>query len=819
MNHLMQDLRYTLRVIFRSPGFSLIVILTLALGIGANTAIFSIVNAVLLTPLPFSDPDRLLVIYEKTPNTPQGSVSYPNFQDWQRGSKSFSSLAAFRKDNLVLTGEDRPERLHAGMISAGLLATLGIQPILGREFTAEEDQLGAGGAVLISEGLWRKKYGTDPNILGRVLQLNGAAYAVVGVVPQALQTLKINFFTPGDVYIPVGQWRDPSFRDRKVTTGLFVVGRLKRGIDPDFAYAEMSGVAVNLARAYPDADRNVGITLIPLKKLVVAGLEPMLLVLLGAVGFVLLISCTNVANLLLARANGRMREFATRTALGANQKRVMIQLFTESVLLALIGGVMGLFLAAIGTRAALTLVPTEIPRMESIGVNANVMIFTLIISVSAGIFFGSAPIFRILRLNLSETLKEGGRGASSVRQYAQRVFVVLEVALALVLLVGAGLMIRSVAKLWSIHPGFSSQNILVFEITPPPSVAADAQKIRVLFRQLTEKLESINGVESASMILDPLPLTGVADVVPFNVEGRPIPENTKDKTPAIWYFVGPDYFRTMGVVLKRGRLFGINDDEKAPQVVVIDEVFARSIFPNEDPIGKRITIGYTGTSEIIGIVGHVNHWSLGGDDPPRFVQRQMYFPYPQLADKYLPLGISGGATVVLHTRSEPLTFFKAAQEQATQLDGGQVLFEVRTMEQIVSIWLATRRFAMALLGVFAILALVLSAIGIYGVISYMIGQRRREIGIRMALGAQPVDILRLVLEHGGRLTLMGIFLGGLGSLLLARLMQSLIYGISTADPITFAIVVFLLAFVALMACYIPARRASATDPLIVLRSE
>ena len=816
--NLIRDFRFSLRTLTKAPAFSLIVILTMALGIGANTAVFSIVNGVLLTPLPFSEPDRLYVIYEKTANSRQASVSYPNFLDWQRSNKSFSGLAAFRKDNFILTGEGQPERVRAAMISAGLLSTLGINPILGREFSVDEDQVGAGGAVLLSESFWRQRYGSSPQVLGRVLQLNGASYTVVGVVPQSLQTLKITFFTPGDVYVPVGQWRDPSFRDRKVTTGLYVVGRVRPGLPGEAAAAEMTQIASNLAATYPDANRGISVNMVSLKQLVVSSVQSMLLVLLFAVSFVLLVACTNVASLLLARSTGRMREFATKTALGASPKRLMSQLLMESIVISLLGSAVGLVLAGFATRAALVLVPLEIPRADAIGIDGRVLLFTLGISVLAGVLFGLAPVFKIWRINLSATLKEGSISSTGRQHHIQRTFVVAEVALALILLVGAGLMIRSLVKLWQVKPGFDANNVLVFEITPSSEIAADAQKIRVVFRQLTERIETVSGVESASMILDPLPLSGVADSVPFDVEGRQAMTKDKDKTFAIWYFVSPDYFRTMGITLKQGRIFTIKDDEKAPQVAIIDESFAASMFPNENPIGKRITIGYTGTSEIIGVVGHVNHWNLGGD-PAASVNRQMYFPYPQLADKYLPLGVSGGATVVVRTRSAPLSMLRSIQEQTFQVDGGEALFDVRTMDQIVQSWLGTRRFAMVLLLVFAGLALALSAIGIYGVISYIIEQRTHEIGIRMALGAKQKDIYQLILGYGGRLTLIGILLGSVGAVLLARLMASLLYGVSTADPFTFATVVVVVALVAFIACFIPARRATGTDPLVVLRYE
>jgi len=813
-----RDLIYAARTLKRNLGFTTIVVATLALGIGANTAIFSIVNGVLLSPLPFSAPSRLYVLYEKTSTSQRGSVSYLNFLDWRRSSHTFSSMGAFRKDNLVLTSMGRPERLHAAMISAGLLSTLGVNPVIGREFHADEDQLGAGGVALISESFWRNKFAADPKVLGQTLRLSGTAYEVIGVVPQAVQTLRINFFTPGDVYVPVGQWRDPSFRDRKVTTGLFVLGRVVSGASESSAQAEMTQIAANLAAAYPDANRNVSINVTPLHKLTTAGLEPMLSVLLLSVAFVLLISCANVANLLLARSTGRLREFATRTALGASQMRIARQLLSESVLLGLLGGTGGLLLAAAGTRTALNLAPSEIPRVDSIGLNGPVLLFTLAISVTGGILFGLAPVVKIRRLNVSETLKAGGRGSSASRHRAQGIFAVAEIALSLALLAGAGLMVRSSVKLWRVHPGFDSHNVLAFDVTPSPGVAADAAKIRILFRHITERLETVPGVESASMILDPLPLTGVADAVPFDVAGRPAPANAKDKASAIWYFVSPDYFRTMGIPLKRGRLLQTADDLNAPHVVLIDEAFVNSVFPNEDPIGKRILISYTGAAEVIGVVAHVNHWNLGGD-PAESVQRQMYFPYTQLPDKYLPLGIEGGATVVLRTQSGPLGFLTSMQDQVSQLDDGLAMFDVRTMDEIIENWLATRHFGMALLCVFAALALSLSAIGIYGVISHMVGQRTQEIGIRVTLGAGPADILRLILGHGGRLTLLGIGLGAAATVALSRLMAGLLYGISATDPETLLAAATVLTLVSMAACYIPARRALRVDPWESVRSE
>ena len=816
-DNLQKDLRFAARALRNNLGFTSIVVATLALGIGANTTIFSIVNGILLKPLPFSDPARLSVLFEKTPSSQRGTVSYPNFQDWQRTNHSFSSLAAFRKDNFVMTGESHPERLRAAMISSDLLSTLGIKPVIGREFLPEEDALGAGRVALVSEAFWRKRFGAAPDILGRTLQLNGASYTVIGVMPHSVETLRFPFFTPGEVYVPLGQWSDPSFRDRKVTTGMYAVGRLAPHVPESSAAAEMAQIAANLEAAYPEANRHIGMNMVPLHEFVVGGLEPMLLVLLFTVSFVLLISCVNVANLLLARSTGRIREFATRTALGGSQRRIAAQLLTESVFLSLLGGMIGLILAAAGTRAALAWVPAEIPRADSIGMDSHVMLFTFAVSVSTGILFGVAPIAKIWRLNLSETLKEGGRGSSGTRHKAQHAFVVVEVALALILLVGAGLMSRSLEKLWRVHPGFDPHNVLAFDITPSPVIAADAQKIRILFRHLTERLETVPGVDSASLLLDPLPLTGVADSVPFDVEGHAIQTNEKEKISAIWYFVSADYFRTMGIPLKRGRLFQVSDNENAPRVALIDEAFAASMFPNQDPIGRRITIKYTGTSEIVGVVAHVNHWNLGGD-PPASVQLQMYFPFAQLPDKYLPLGIEGGATVLLHTHSDPLSFRGAVQDQASQLDQGLAMFDVRTLEEVIGAWLSTRRFAMTLLSVFAALALALSTIGVYGVISYMVGQRTHEIGIRMTLGAEPSDILRLIVGQGGRLALLGIGLGAIAAHFLARLMVGMLYGVNATDSPTLVAATSLLVLVALAASYIPARRAMRVNPASSLRS-
>ncbi|MBV9437330.1 MAG: ABC transporter permease, partial [Acidobacteria bacterium] len=481
VQQLRQHLRYARRTAWRNPGFTAVVVFTLALGIGADAAIFLVVNGVLLKPLPFREPQSLCLLYDRTSSAQRASVSYPNFLDWQRTTQAFASLAAFRRDNMILSGGRRPERLRTAMVSAGFLATLGVEPILGREFQASEDTLGGANVALVSESFWRTRYSARNTVLGSALDLNGSAYEVVGVVPDAVRTLKTALFTPSDIFVPLGQWRDPSFRDRKVTTGLSVIGRLAPGASENSAAAEMSHIAANLAAAFPDTNRDVGVTVISLRKQLLAAVEPMLYVLLGAVTFVLLIACTNVANLMLARATARMKEFATRSALGAGWTHLALQMLIEAIFLASMGGLGGIFLAAIGARAAKALIPRDVPRLETLAVDSHVLMFVLLLSIAAGILVGLAPTVKIFRLNLNEALKSGGRGSSSLGRGAQTFFVIGEVSIALVLLVGAGLMIRTIENLLRVRPGFDPHNVLVFDVSPSPVAAADPLQLRAVF--------------------------------------------------------------------------------------------------------------------------------------------------------------------------------------------------------------------------------------------------------------------------------------------------------------------------------------------------
>ncbi len=808
-----QDFKYGVRMLVKNPGFALIAILTLALGIGANTALFSVVNGLILSPLPFANPQQLVAVYFKT-QSDKGSITFPNFLDWQKENHTFSAMAAYRSSDFSLTGSGEPERLHGQQISAEFFPSLGIAPILGRTFRAEEDQVGAAPVALIGEALWKTKFGSSQDVLGKNLTLNDTEYIIVGVVPGRLPM----FGSQGmDVYVPIGQWNDPTFRDRKIGMGTQGIGRMKPGVNLEQAQADMNSVARNLSATYPEADKDTGVVLVPLKKDIVGDVEGTLFVLLGAVGFVLLIACTNVANLLLARSTGRSREFAIRAALGANQMRVIRQLLTESVLLGVCGGLFGLAFARWGTQAVLAKLPEALPRADAIHLGGRVLLFTLAVSILAGIVFGLAPAIKTARPNLGETLREGGRGSSGTRHATQRVFVVVEMALSLVLLVGAGLMIRSLAALGSVNPGFNPQHVVTFSLGLSPAKLTSPTVIRQSLRAVEASFKSVPGVEGASVTAGSLPMAGDSEV-PFWLEGQPKPATDSEMNLALWYPVDPDYLKVMGIPLIRGRFISEQDTEKSPMVVVIDQNFAHQFFPNEDPIGKRINMGLIGGQpEIVGIVGHVNHWGLG-DTAHQNLQSEYYMPLMQLPDQIFPL-VAGGVGMVVRTSGNSDAFMPAIRKASTDFDSKQVIYDFRPMETIVSDSIATQRFTMTVLGGFSGLALALSAIGIYGVISYLAGQRTHEIGVRVALGAQPKDIFGMVLSEGMQVALFGVAIGIVASLALTRLMTKMIFGIRAADPVTFAGVTILLTLVAAAACYIPARRAMRVDPLIALRYE
>jgi predicted permease len=810
-----KDVRYGVQMLWRNPGFSLIAIATLALGIGANTALFSLVNGVLLEPLRFPAANRLVTLYENRGQFEYGSISYPNFLDWQRDNQTLESMAAFRPDDFSLTGLGGPQRVTGMMVSANFFPTLAVSPALGRDLDPKQDVTGGRPEVMISAGLWKTKFGSAREVLGKTIRLNGTDYIIVAVVPASFH-LEMQNFRTSDVYVPIGQWNDVLFHRRNVGTGTDALARLKPGVALEQARADMKRVTHSLAAIYPETDTNVGATVVSLKEKMVGEVRPYLLVLLAAVFFVLLIACVNVANLLLARSMRRAREFTIRAALGASRLRIIRQLLTESVLLSLGGGALGLLVASWGTHAAIQLLPDSLPRAEEIGLDMRVLVFTFAISVLSGIFFGLVPALKTAQPNLQQTLKEGGRGASSARSRAQSVFVIAEIALALVLVIGAGLMVRSLARLWSVDPGFRPKNVLVFQVALPPAMAtATPDAIRAEFRRLHDEIAEVPGVAAVSIQRGGLPMYGDSDD-PFWIGGQPKPARESDMPWALWYEIEPDYLKVMGIPLKRGRFFTEHDDEHSQLVTVIDESLAEKYFPRQDPIGKSIVDEFLAKpAEIVGVVGHVKHWGLVEKNN---LHAQFYIPFTQIPERFMPRAGSAGVLV----RSEgapPLALFEQLRKKVEQMNNQQVVFEPHTYDELVSRSLADRRFAMVLLGMFAVLALALSSIGVYGVVSYVVGQRTHEIGIRIALGAQRNDVLMMVLGEGTKTALIGVLIGLGAALGLTRLMASVLYGVSATDPITFAAVSIVLTGVALAACYIPARRAMRVDPMVALRYE
>ena len=814
---ILQDIHYAFRVMRKSPGFTAVAVLTLALGIGANTAIFSIVNGVLLNPLPFPHPQELTVLYQHTTNFEKFSISYPNFLDWQRTNSTFASMAAYRHEDFNITGSGEPERVRGGMVSAEFFPILGVKPLLGRLFGRDEDRRGAAPAALLAEGFWQRRFGSARDIIGKQIIMNGDAYTIVGVIPASFHFRAFNFDGIKDVYVPVSQTKDPFFYHRDVHNGMDAIGRLKPGVSLAAAQADMAQITRHLAAAYPNADKGTGATVTPLRDELVHEVRPYLWLLLGAVGFVLLIACVNVGNLQLARSTGRAHEFAIRCALGADRWRVVRQLLTESVALGLAGGALGACVAAWGTQAAIRLLPEALPRAEDVGLDGHVLGFTFAISILAAVAFGLVPGLKMSRSGFQETLKDGGRGASAARQRAQSVFVVGEMALALVLLTGAGLMIRTLARLWSVNPGFNPQNVLVFEVTLAPSLGTNAATTRSALRELSQALRAIPGVQATSVTGGAVPMSG-DDELPFWIDGRTKPATVGEMNQTLSYFVEPGYLEAMQIPLLRGRFVAATDDEHSPQVIVIDENFARKYFPGQDPTGRRIHLAIINMDpEIVGVVGHVKHWGLDLEADRHPLQEQIYSPFLQIPDAVWSGPPQAG--VVLRSAGSPLGMVRAVREAIVKLNNQNVMYEATTMEAIIAESLAARRFSMILLSIFATLALLLSSIGIYGVISYVVGQRTREIGIRIALGAQRGTVLRLMLGEGMKMAMIGIVVGTVAAAGLTRLMSQLIYGVSAADPVTFAAVIIILTTVAFAACSVPARRAMRVDPMVALRCE
>jgi putative ABC transport system permease protein len=797
-----QDLRYGARIFLKKPGFTLIAVITLALGIGANTAIFSVVNGVLLRPLPYKEPDRLILIREtKLPQFSGFAVSAANFLDWKAQNTVFERLVAARPNDFNLTGTGDPERLRGMRVADGFCAMLGAQPQIGRDFLLEEHRAGRDNVVILSHGFWQRRFGGDTKILNQSISLDGQPHTVVGVMPSAFHfwNRDTDLWTPMAFTPQQIQRRNEHALDR-------VIGQLKPGVTVDQARAEMDAIAARLAAQYA-ANAGWGVMLMPLLDYTVRGIKPALLVLLVAVAFVLLIACVNVANLLLARAAERRKEIGVRVALGAGRARIVRQLLTESALLSLLGGAAGLALAKWVMDLLLKLAPQDLPRMSDVSLDGRALAFTAALALLTGVIFGLVPALQSSRPNLNEALKGAGRGSTEGerRQLAHSALVVLEVASALALLVGAGLMIKSLWRLQKVDPGFDTKNALTVSVRlPRGKYPEDSQRI-AFFQQLIERagtLPDAQAVGATSL----LPLTGDY-VTSFRIQGRP-PLQPGEGRSVNFYSVSADYFKAMGIQLLQGRLFTYGDTKNSPRVAIINEWMAKKIFPDEDPIGKRITFEREDKDwfEIVGIVGDVTHYDID-----QGTTLQVYEPYTQQTFTAM--------TLVVRAEGHPANLTAAIRSVVLKLDKEQPVSDVRTLDQIYSASIAQRRFSALLIGLFAALALALAAVGVYGVLSYAVTQRRHEIGIRMALGATWRDVLRLVIGRGMRLTLIGVAVGLGAAFALTRLMSTLLFEVSPTDPLTFSSIALLLSVVALLACWIPARRATKVDPLTALKHE
>ncbi|MGH9832825.1 MAG: ABC transporter permease [Blastocatellia bacterium] len=810
METLWQDLRQGARSLFKQPTFTIVAVIALALGIGANTAIFSVVNAVLLQSLPYRDADRLVTVWEhnRTRGNAQNVINLGNFFDWKQQNRVFEDMATFFDLTSNLTSGGEPEEIPAQVATPNLFNILGVNPIMGRAFTEDDGKQGAPRVVALSFGLWQRRFGGDPQIIGRKLILNGNEATVVSVMPANFNWhVKAGSMTRkiAEMWAP---WQiNPANLQRQGRFAM-AVARLKPGVTFEQAQAEMNVIGSQLERSY-DFNANWGVNAVPLRKQFTGEIRLALLVLLGAVGMVLLIACANVANLLLVRAAGRQREIAVRAALGAGRWRIVRQLLTESLLLAGLGGLAGLALAWWGTDLLVSLAPPDLLNLPQVKINAAVLGFTLGISLLTGVIFGLVPAFEATRVNLTESLKEGGKniGGSTRSHRLRNSLVIAETALALVLLVCAGLLIRSFARLQSVDPGFNANNVLTMKVGLPGRKYDTDQKRISFFREAIAQMQSLPGVESAGAVSF-LPFAAPHAGTLVEIEGRPkLPPGQGLSTGVMVSDL--NYFRTMQIPLKRGRLFTDQEAAEMRHVVVVNEAFARTNFPGEDPLGKRVVIYMKNDNqpcEIIGIVGDSKHMNLDAEVKP-----MSYWPHPELT--------YSGMTFVIRTQGEPSAVANAARNVIRTLDPEQPVADVRTMESLIGTSVARSRFNTLLLTIFAVVALLLAGVGIYGVMAYSVAQRTHEIGVRMALGARASDVLRLVVRRGMTLAITGVALGVVASFALTRLMETLLFNVSATDPLTFAGIPLLLVLVALLACLIPARRAAKVDPMVALRYE
>lgn len=800
METLLQDVRYSVRTLLKKPGFTFIVVLTLALGIGANSAIFSIVNALLLRPLPYHDPDRLVVVWSVYGTNDKAYASAANYRDWKEQSQAFEHLAAYDTGRFNLGGGVQPEAIDGALVSADLFPVLGVKPILGDLLRPEEEQRGQNRVALISNGLWQRRFGADKNVLGKTLTLDGDSYTVLGVMPA-----NFNFPEKAELWIPLSFSPD-EMNDRSYNH-LSVIGRMKPGVSLQQAQMEMSTIANRLAQQYPQSNAERGIRLVTLQEDIVGDIRLALLVLIAAVGFVLLIACANITNLMLARALRRQKEIAIRTALGATRLRLIRQLVTESLLISLLSGALGILLAFWGVGFLIRISPGNIPRLDEISVDMRVVVFTFIISLLTGLIFGLAPALQASSPDLHDSLKEGKgtSGSGTGRQRARSWLIVAEMALALVLLIGAGLLIKSFLKLSHVEPGFNPNNILTMAVSLSPPKYKTRADLITFYQQLLQHIETVPGVQSVGAISH-LPLSGRDFGLDFSIVGHP-PASPGESMAARYRVISLNYLRAMEIPLLKGRDFTERDRRESPPVVLINETLAKRYFPNEDPLGKLLNLeGQETPREIVGVIGSVKHVKLDTEAKPEIYAPHMQAPQPTM-------------TIVVRTSSDPLSFVSAMRSQVAAVDKDQPVYNVKTMDQYLSESVAQPRFRTMLLAVFAAVALILATIGIYGVISHSVNQRTHELGIRIALGAQPRDLFKLVVGQGLLLAVEGIVIGLIASIYLTRIMSGLLFGVSATDPTAFIAIPLLLIGVAFVASYLPARKAMKVDPIVALKHE
>ncbi|HET7872532.1 MAG TPA: ABC transporter permease [Terriglobales bacterium] len=809
MYTLFQDGRYALRRLRGSPGFTAIAVLTLALGIGANTAIFTVINAVLLRPLPYREPSRLVLLTEHLERFPILSVSYLNYKDWRDQSHSFSGVSAVRNLQMTLTGEGQPERLAAQMANANLFDLLGVDLGHGRTFLPQEDSPGAAGVALISDALWQRRWGGADNVIGQSITLDKKPYTVVGILPPGFQLLQQ---TP-DVMVPLEPWAKTLPDDRSWHPGIQPIARLKPGATLEAARAEMTTIARRLEQQYPEYNTGTGANVNLMQAQMVENVRPALLVILGAVGFVLLIACTNVANLLLARATARQREIAVRSAIGASRWRVVRLVLTESILLSLLGAACGLVLAESSLPPLLRLAAGSLPFTGQVRVDFNVLAFTAGLAILAGLLFGLAPAMHMASLDLRSALNQSERGAVGAGVLRARgMLVVSEVALAMLLLVGAGLLIRSFDRLARVTPGFAVDHILIADLPVSPAAHPDAAERMNFFDRILERAAALPGVRSASAASF-LPVSGNGAVIHFNIQGRP-PKSPHEYIMANYRVVSPGYFATMGIPLLKGRMITEEDREGSPAVVVINATMAKTYFPGELPLGKHLQLGATPDKdapwmEVVGVVGDVKQ-SLASEAPT-----EMYVPFRQ-GNKVLPVF---GLSLVLRTSQDPRSITASLAGAVHQIDPNQPIVKFRTMEENIAASISQPRFRTVLLAILAGVALLIAGVGVYGVMSFTVTQRTREIGTRMALGCTAAQVFQLIIRDGLRFTLMGVFLGLIAGLAFARYLSSMLFQVGSLDPLAIVAVTTVLVLVALIACYVPARRATRVDPNVALRYE